>query len=317
MQGMAAWQPYSTVSSKPVAPISTLEPGLVRCAECGQGFPPEQLITLAGRSVCGACKPLAVQKFQEGVVSFGREVDAEELWQRVQRRDFDFTIGSVFSRAWALLSSNYWPCMGVTLLCYVVMMGASQVPFLGLLGAFLVQPQMMAGLYWYYLKQFRREGATVNDSFAGFRRGYWQQALYVLVLFAIIFGVILLIGLPLALVAGFLTKTHHDSLMALFVFIGIVPMVLAMWYFMACWIFAPLLILDKGLTAMAAMKLSRRVVSLRFWKLFGLFFLTGLITMAGLFALFIGIIFTLPFFFAILARVYEDAFGDDEPVSRD
>lgn len=315
MQGMASWQPYATVAGNPPPPPAPLAPGLVRCAECGQGFPPEQLITLAGRTVCGACKPVAVQKFQEGVVSFGRTVDAEELWQRVQQRGFDFTIGSVLSRSWELVKSNYWPCVGVTLLCYVVMMGAGQVPLLGILAAFLVQPQIMAGLYWYFLRQFRGEGATVNDSFAGFRRGYGQQALYMVVVFGIILGVVILCAVPMVLIMAATSKSHSDSSFAIWGAVALlIPMMLVMWYFMVCWIFTPILILDKGLDALAAMKLSRRVVRLRFWKLVGLFFVTGMICMLGLLALIIGAIFLLPLFFAALSRVYEDAFGEEGPV---
>lgn len=180
-QGMDAWKPYSTLFG---SASSSSAAGGTRCAECDQEFPPDQLIALAGRSVCATCKPVAIQKLQEGVVSFGSPVDAGELWQKVQQRGFDFTLSSVLSRSWNMVKANYWPCVGVTLLCYLIMMGAGQIPLLGLLAIFLVQSQIMAGLNWYLLKQFRGESATLNDAFAGFRRGYGQQALYMLIFFA-------------------------------------------------------------------------------------------------------------------------------------
>jgi formylmethanofuran dehydrogenase subunit E len=63
--GMEGWLPYSKVH--PDGSDPGLPQGFEKCSECGQVFPSDQVILLAGRSVCGACKPLAVQKLQEGV----------------------------------------------------------------------------------------------------------------------------------------------------------------------------------------------------------------------------------------------------------
>lgn len=318
-EGQPDWLPYSSVLA-PSAPAPGSAPSLPRCAECGQVFPPEEMITLAGRTICATCKPLALQKFQEGVVSFGSPVDAEELWRRIEQRGFDFTISSVLSRSWSLVKNNFWPCVGVTLLCYLIMMGASQVPLLGLFAAFFVQPQIMAGLNWYFVKQFRGEEATINDSFAGFRRGYGQQALYMLIVFAIMFGLIILCAVPMALIIPAIAKASNSggggSTIYIWIIIGVmIPIILGIWYIIICWIFTPLLILDKGLTATKAMKLSRRVVQLRIWKLIALFLVLALLSLLGVAALLVGIIFVLPVLFAAISRVYEDAFGEEGPVT--
>lgn len=315
-EGMDGWQPYSVVFARiPAAAVAPLVPDLTRCAECGRSFPPEELIPLAGRSICGECKPIAVQKLQEGVVGFGDPANAEELWKQVQERGFDFTIGSVLSRSWKLVRGNFWPCLGVTLLGYLVFMASGQIPLLGLLATFLVQSQMMAGLSWYFLRQFRGQPATLNDSFAGFRRGFGQQALYMLVFCAIIFVGMLVFVVPLvAFTPGLFTGSPGADASApiipTFVFLLIIPIVLAIWYLTLSWIFTPLLILDKGLKALPAMTLSRRVVHLHFWKLLGLFLVVGLLCMLGLIALIVGVLVMLPVAFAVLARVYEDAFGE-------
>jgi hypothetical protein len=313
-QGMASWQPYAAVFMPPsqTATAPVVGAGLLQCAECGQTFPPEQLISLAGRNVCASCKPVAVQKFQEGVVSFGSPVDPEALWQKVQQRGFDFTISSVLTRTWEMWKGNFWPCLGVTILGYLILVGSGQIPFLGILAIALVQPQIMAGLYWYFVRQFRGESATINDSFAGFRRGYGQQAIYMLIFFAICLGAVIAIAIPTAFVIPLMSGGSDGgsvigiSVISIAVLIGVA----AIWYFMICWILTPLLILDKGMKATAAMKLSRRVISLRFWKVMGLFLVLGLISIVGILALFIGVFLTLPLFFASVARLYEDAFSD-------
>lgn len=317
-EGMPTWRPYSEARSSAAAVRTGHSPV---CAECGQTFPPEQLITLAGRSICSACKPVAVQKFQEGVVSFSQTADAEELWRTIQMRGYDFTIGSVLSRSWKLITGNFWPCVGITLLCYIIMMGANQIPFLGLLAVFLVQPQIMAGLSWYFLKQFRGESATLNDAFAGFRRGFGQQALYMVIVFALIIGVIMICAVPLAFAIPALTsslKSGGDSsglLITVIVVFGC-ALVLAIWYFMLSWIFTSLLILDKGLTAIAAMKLSWRVSHMHLWKILGLCIVIGVLSALSLLALIVGVFVMLPVAFASITRLYEDAFGGEGAVAK-
>jgi len=71
--GMDEWKPYRDVP--PVAvdnlPPRPLDPDLVdgvRCAGCRGSFLPDEMIPLAGGDYCVACKPLAVQRLQEGVV---------------------------------------------------------------------------------------------------------------------------------------------------------------------------------------------------------------------------------------------------------
>lgn len=315
-QGMESWQPYGSLfSSPPPVAAEPMGAGLVRCAECGQGFPPEQVINLAGRTVCASCKPAAVQKLQEGVVGFGVPADAEELWLRIQQRGFDFTLSSVISRSWELVKGNFWPAVGVTLLCYLIMMGAGQIPFLGILSTFLVQNQIMAGLNWYFLKQIRGENATLNDSFAGFRRGYWQQALYMLIIMGISTAAMFVFVVPIVAVSAATgaLKSENPAFFG-FILLAMIPAMLAIWYFALCWIFTPLLILDKGLKSTVAMKLSRRVVRLQFWKLLGLFLVSGLIALGGMLALLIGLVFVAPLIFAIFSQVYEDAFGENGPV---
>jgi hypothetical protein len=64
-EGLAAWQPYGaiTLSSPSIPPV----PGGVTCAECGKQFPPSDVIPLSGRMYCAICKPVVLQRLQEGL----------------------------------------------------------------------------------------------------------------------------------------------------------------------------------------------------------------------------------------------------------
>lgn len=63
--GMNDWRPYQEVQAE--RGFSSAD-GTVVCAECQQSFPLDEVIRLGERHICAACKPLAVQKMQEGNV---------------------------------------------------------------------------------------------------------------------------------------------------------------------------------------------------------------------------------------------------------
>jgi hypothetical protein len=76
-EGMANWLPYreafsaAPAAAPPVAPPVYADAGGVVCSECGRLFPHDQVIRVAGRSVCANCKPIAMQRLSEGVATEG------------------------------------------------------------------------------------------------------------------------------------------------------------------------------------------------------------------------------------------------------
>lgn len=246
----------------------------------------------------------------------GPTPDAGELWKDIESRGYDFTMASVLTQSWNLVKANFWPCVGVTLFCYLIMIGSQQIPFIGFVAIFLVQPQILAGLGWYFLRQFRGQPATLNDAFEGFRRGYGQQALYMLILMGIIVGIITLFGILAALllpaITGVLPEERRGLGAALLVSVILIPFVLAIWHLTVRFLFTSLLILDKGLKATAAMKLSHRVAKIRFWKITGLFLVLGLLFLVSALALCVGVVVLLPIAVASISRLYEDIFGEQK-----
>lgn len=69
--GLADWQPYSTVGGGPTAGAAAAPAAGVQCAECSRSFPPDQVVRFGDRFVCAACKPTYVQRMQEGAVKAG------------------------------------------------------------------------------------------------------------------------------------------------------------------------------------------------------------------------------------------------------
>ncbi|HEY1789293.1 MAG TPA: RDD family protein [Verrucomicrobiae bacterium] len=67
-EGMADWVPYSQVDATTAAPGATgadTKPQAV-CAECGKVFPEDETIRYGEVRVCANCKPILLQKLQEG-----------------------------------------------------------------------------------------------------------------------------------------------------------------------------------------------------------------------------------------------------------
>jgi uncharacterized RDD family membrane protein YckC len=79
-EGMAAWQPWGTLTpaATPAAPPTGLPtagaagpaveavPGQVRCGECGGSFAEESIVRFGPQVVCAGCKPLFLQRLREG-----------------------------------------------------------------------------------------------------------------------------------------------------------------------------------------------------------------------------------------------------------
>jgi hypothetical protein len=66
-EGMADWQMYAGETAAAPAVAASASPINVTCAGCGGSFPQTEVIPLAGRVYCAACKPAAVQRLREGV----------------------------------------------------------------------------------------------------------------------------------------------------------------------------------------------------------------------------------------------------------
>jgi uncharacterized RDD family membrane protein YckC len=112
-EGMAAWQPYSTLRAAAPAPVAvaaaTTPAGLpselpaagsgeVVCAECNRMFPKDSVIQYGGVWVCANCKPAFVQKLREGAhLPMAGGLDYAGFWIRLGAKVLDWLIlGVVF-----------------------------------------------------------------------------------------------------------------------------------------------------------------------------------------------------------------------------
>ena len=200
--------------------------------------------------------------------------DAEALAGEILARDYVLDIGSCFSRAWTLVSSDFWATIGVAALISLLCSAASST----LIGI-IVNGPLMGGLWLYFLKKARGEKPGVETAFSGF---------------SIAFAPLMLAWL----VAKLLT------------FLGFLCLILPGIYLMVAWKFTLPLVADKRLAFWPAMELSRRVVTRHWWKFLAFGLLAFLLNAAGFLVLCgLGMFFTAPFTLAAAAYAYEDIFG--------
>ncbi len=98
-EGMANWQPFSDVQSEgrvavPPLTAAAQAAGAIICFECGKSFAADEVIRYGDSSVCANCKPVFVQKLQEGARLSGT-MEYAGFWVRFVAKMLDVLILSV------------------------------------------------------------------------------------------------------------------------------------------------------------------------------------------------------------------------------
>ncbi|EEF58481.1 GYF domain-containing protein [Pedosphaera parvula] len=232
-------------------------------------------------------------------------------------RDYYVDIGNCIKRSWELVKANLLPVVGISLLSFAIpaiinqLIGLTSSPatqalmkyFLGHLlnqtspetappqisvGLLLLIPFtwllsmcvseiFMGGLYNYYLKLIRGQNAEIGDAFVGVTQVPGQLALL-----GLIKGILAMIAFAFCLVPGI--------------------------YLSIAWIFSTVLVVDRRLGFWDSMEISRQVVTRHWFTIFALVIVNGVISLAGIFACFIGALVTLPIALISLMYAYEDIF---------
>lgn len=279
--GMAEWQPWSVVAET-------------------AGLPPPPLHSEAMSADGAGGEPVS----EEPVL------DPEGFWAGLKTHGFSTSPGAVLGRAWDLYRAGFGPCLGVTLLAYLIMIVAGVMPVIGLLASLVVSPQITAGLYWYFIRRLRGEPAEVSNLFEGYTRCMGRLLLVALVQLAIsiVFAAVMLAAMGVAGIStsgGFDPESPPQFSPGAFAVLFLA--VMALIYVMLRFAMAPILVMDRDYAVVDAIKLSWRMVGLRFWTFLGVMGAILLLCLAGALALLIGLLLVAPMYPAVMAYFYEDA----------
>jgi hypothetical protein len=243
------------------------------------------------------------------------------LAEDIFTRDYDLDIGGCIWNAWELLKNNFGLLFGGVAIFFLIQIGLGglgQIPIVGLvfsLASIIVSGPLMGGVYYFLLKNIRRQPAEVGDVFAGFRLAFGQLLLGYLVM------VILtcLSALPGAVIMAFpiYMMVHHHAAEAgplLLALLGFIVAMIPAIYLSTGWVFSLPLIIDKQMEFWPAMSASRRMVGKHWWLVFGLLVVCGLIYFAGFLACCVGLLVAMPIMFGAMMYAYESIFS--APASR-
>lgn len=191
--------------------------------------------------------------------------------------DYHIRTGYYLKGGWELFKQNAVGFIGFSVVVLILMVVITGIPGLGRVLWYFVGPPLWAGLIIVVMKMLLSQPTQVND----FSRG-----------FAFL--------LPLLL---------YSVVSSIFIFIGFMLLILPGLYLLVGYLFTSWLIIDRKLDFWPAMELSRKTVHRRFFEVFGFFLILCLINIAGLLALGLGLLVTIPWTFCILTVAYQDIFG--------
>lgn len=205
-----------------------------------------------------------------------------------------------FKEGWEIIKSDYWMLFVITLVGALI----GGVSMYVLLGA------MMCGIYYCYLRKI--DGApsvSFDDLFKGFK--YFMPSLLATILIVVpIFLVVGIIYVPLIMAAAMGSKLSQSELTAMMFGAFAVEIIVA--FLMVCLhtllLFTFPLIIDRNLSAFAAIKTSARAVLKNLGGVAGLIGVSFVLTIIGYLALCIGLYFVIPIVMAGFAVAYRKVF---------
>ena len=332
-EGQTGWQPLRVVRPggqiappgavpPPATPpgaarASAAPPGQVQCAECRAFYPSEDTIQYGTAFVCATCKPIFVQRLREGApvpTAGGAAISEEQLIEGEYRVE----LGDCLDRAWKIFTANSGLILGTTLLmgliaavCWGITMAATLlIPVAGQLVSIFFTGPLMGGYLWFFLRIARGEQASVGDAFVGFSQHFGG-----LVMASIVQGIISFVCmLPFAALGilgarsgGGAGAQPSFSVIAGAGLLGLIGGV-ALVYLTNLWAHSLLLIVDKGYKFWPAMELSRKLVRKRWWMTFLFMMVAGILGGLGILACGVGLLVTMPLYFAMRALLYDDNF---------
>jgi len=233
----------------------------------------------------------------------------QQLVAELQGRPHTFSIGDCFSIGWRLTMDNF----GLFLLTFICLALVSTVANFVPFGGLVVSGPLMGGMYFIYLKRLRGEPAEIGQLFVGFNESFLPLFLvYIFITLAMfVVAIPMIITIIAALVTGAI-EAGTTGVPILSILIGGFGILLSMLFMMALGTmltFAIPLTMDRKMDAWEAFKATWSVTKHCWGKCLGMSFTMMAVNLAGMLALCLGMLVTVPLTFAMIAVAYEQLFG--------
>ena len=188
-------------------------------------------------------------------------------------------MGEYIERGWEIVKKNLGLLILYTLLLSVAISVVSVIPVLGVLAIIVVAPSLVGGYLIFIHRSEKGEHTEFNLFFKGF------DFLLPLFLGAFIGGILVGIGNLLLIIPGI--------------------------YLSVAYTFSSYLIIFYKLDFWNALETSRKIITKRWWSFFLFSIVIVAINLAGVLALGVGVLITIPLSIAATYAAYDDIVGID------
>jgi len=277
----------------------------------GNWQPAAQIAELATAFVAPPPAPAATAPAAESATAPAPGV---ELADQVLQRGYTVAFGDWLRQGWDFFKANMGFALGACWIVFGLSFGASAIGMIPCFGAVaqlafnvVVQPVLIGGVWYVLLQRRRGQPATVGSVFDGFKLFFAQSILVNLIMALIILATVI----PGAVVAGIggVALKSQEVIGGLLIAVGMLLALVPVFYLSICYAFAMPLVVDRRMQFWPALETSRRVVARHWFAVFAYSLMVGLLSLLGLLACIVGIIFTLPMCFCMFVVAYDNIFG--------
>lgn len=208
------------------------------------------------------------------------QLEVDEKVENLIGTGFSVNIGNYVNKGFEIFKKDIGGFLGFTVLFIAISVVLGFIPIIGTIGSIIITPALSVGFFVVARKIDKGESYSFNNFFDGF------QKTLPLFLGQLVAGILVAIGAVLLLIPGIYLAVGY-TLVSLFIWFG-----------------------NKDFWD--AMELSRKLVTKKWFAFFGFAIVLGLINLAGIIALGVGIFVTIPATVIAMYAAYDDIVGIDD-----
>ncbi|MHB9026290.1 MAG: RING finger protein [Armatimonadota bacterium] len=218
-----------------------------------------------------------------------------------------FDLGSIISTGWAQYMKHWMPLFFGYLIMLVISMVLGLIPVAGNVISLFITPPLMGGIILISLRAVNNHNPEVGDLFTEFQEYLKWLGVYFLYM---AIGLACMVPLGIAALVGWLVSrganisavSMPDAMIGPLVVGGIISAVIAIPILLRLMLVYYLAAEGNGV--IESFRKSWVMTHGRLLKIFGISFVLGLLSMLGIIACGIGILFTMPFYLSASAAMY-------------
>ena len=223
---------------------------------------------------------------------------------------YDFNFADCINQGFKIVNKNIGGFIGYALIYFAITGVLNLIPIIGGIVQLFTSPPLIVGFYIVAQKIRKEEHYEFGDFFKGF--DFFRP----LVGASLLAGLILLftfvpMGIIIFLLGDMMENPVTDDLSG--VAIGLISLFMfPIIYLITAYNWSSMLIIFHGYSALESMKMSRKLITKRWFLIFGYLILISLIGIAGVLLVGIGMLYTVPVFMCANYVVFHEVTKGEE-----